>query len=99
MVEFYADDMLFYSAPNNQGYDGTLSIALIPASFAVDVLGEEQDETDGVLTEKTDAKPKNFALMFEFNGDKKATRHVLYNCSANRPPVSSSTKTDSVEPT
>ncbi|WP_337969738.1 major tail protein [Virgibacillus salexigens] len=99
MVEFYADDMLFYSAPNNQGYDGTLSIALIPDSFAVDVLGEEQDETDGVLTEKTDAKPKNFALMFEFNGDKKATRHVLYNCSANRPTVSSSTKTDSVEPT
>ncbi len=98
MTEFYADDMLFYSAQNNQGYDGTLSVANIPEQFAVEVLGEEKDSADNVLTEKTNAKPKNFALLFEFDGDKKATRHVLYNCTANRPTVSSSTKTGSVEP-
>ncbi len=98
MTEFYADDMLFYSASNNQGYDGTLSIANIPEQFSVEVLGEEKDATDGVLTEKANAKPKNFAIMFEFDGDKKAVRHVLYNCTANRPTVSSSTKTSSVEP-
>lgn len=98
MVEFYADDMLYYSAPNNQGYDGTLSIANIPDQFSVDALGEEKDETDLVLTEKTTAKPKPFALMFEFDGDVKATRHVLYNCMANRPTVASSTKADSTEP-
>jgi phi13 family phage major tail protein len=99
MTEFYADNMLYYAASNNQGYDGTLSIAHIIEQFAVDALGEEQDETDMVLTEKADAKGKNFALMFEFDSDVKAVRHVLYNCSANRPTVSSSTKTDSVEPT
>ncbi|MCM3444381.1 major tail protein [Metabacillus halosaccharovorans] len=98
MVEFYADDMLFYSAQNNQGYDGNLSIANIPDQFAVDVLGEEKDETDMVLTEKLTSKGKPFALMFEFDGDQKATRHVLYNCTANRPTIASSTKTDSVEP-
>ena len=98
MVEFYADDMLYYSAPNNQGYDGTLSIANIPDKFAVDVLGEVKDETDMVLTEKSNSKPNRFAFMFEFDGDVKATRHVLYNCSANRPTISGSTKTDSVEP-
>lgn len=98
MVEFYADDMLYYSAPNNQGYDGTLSIANIPDSYSEEVLGEVKDETDLVLTEKADAKPKPFALMFEFDGDVKATRHVLYNCTANRPTVASSTKSDSVEP-
>lgn len=98
MIEFYADDMLYYSAPNNQGYEGTLSIANIPESFAVDCLGEEIDETDGVLAEYADAKPKPFALLFEFDGDQKATRHVMYNCTANRPTVSSSTKTDTVEP-
>ncbi len=27
LIEFYADDMLYYAASNNQGYDGTLSIA------------------------------------------------------------------------
>jgi len=98
MTGFYADDMLFYSASNNQGYDGTLSIANIPEQFSVKVLAEEKDATDGVLTEKANAKPKNFAMMFEFDGDKKAVRHVLYNCTANRPTVSSSTKTGSVEP-
>ncbi|OEH52969.1 phage tail protein [Oceanobacillus sp. E9] len=98
MVEFFADDMLYYSAPNNQGYDGTLTIANIPEEFSVEILGEEKDEDDLVLTEKTTAKPTRFAFMFEFDGDVKATRHVLYNCTANRPNVTGSTKTDSVEP-
>ena len=98
MVEFYADDVLYYSAGNNQGYEGTLSIALIPEQFAIDCLGEEKDEDDNVLTENVTAKGKPFALLFEFDGDVKATRHVLYNCTANRPTVGSGTKTDTVEP-
>lgn len=98
MVEFYADDVLYYSAGNNQGYEGTLSIALIPEQFAIDCLGEEKDDDDNVLTENVTAKGKPFALLFEFDGDEKATRHVLYNCTANRPTITSSTKTDTVEP-
>lgn len=97
MTEFYADDMLYYSASNNQGYEGTFSLAVIPESFAVDVLEEEKHATDMVLTEKATAKGKPFALIFEFDGDVKATRHVLYNCTANRPTVTGATKTDSVE--
>src|SRR5699024_1838866 len=68
MVEFYADDMLYYSAQNNQGYDGTLSIAIIPTKFSVECLGEEEDEEDNVLTERTTSKGKQFAMMFEFDG-------------------------------
>lgn len=99
MVEFYADDVLYYSAGNNQGYEGTLSIAVILDQFATDCLGEEKDATDMVLTEKVTLKGKPFALLFEFDGDEKAVRHVLYNCAANRPTVTSATKTDTVEPT
>ncbi|WP_375293723.1 major tail protein, partial [Bacillus cereus group sp. BfR-BA-01360] len=33
LIEFYADDMLYYSADNNQGYEGTLNIATIPEQF------------------------------------------------------------------
>lgn len=98
MVEFYADNMLYYSAQNNQGYDGTLSVANIPQEFAESVLGESFDATDMVLTEKSNVQGKSFALLFQFEGDVKATRHVLYNCAANRPTVASSTRTDSVEP-
>lgn len=98
LAEFYADNMIYYSAAANDGYDGTLSIATIPEQFAIDALGEEKDEDDGVLTEKSDARQKDFALMFEFEGDVKATRHVLYRCSANRPTITGETTTNTKEP-
>lgn len=98
IAEFYADNMLYYVASNNQGYDGTLTVADIPEEFLVDALGEELDETDGVLNEIADAKGKPFALLFQFEGDVKAVRHVLYNCTANRPTIASSTKTNTTEP-
>lgn len=98
LVEFYADNIVYYSAQNNQGYDGTLTIANIPETFLIDALGEEKDLTDLVITEKTTAAGKHFALMFEFVGDVKSIRHVLYNCTASRPTIASSTKSDTVEP-
>lgn len=98
ITKFYADDMLYYSSSNNQGYDGTFTVANIPEQFAIDCLGEEKDAQDKVMTEKTTLKGKAFALMFEFDGDVKATRHVLYNCTASRPTVSSATKTETTEP-
>lgn len=98
MTEFYADDILYYSASNNQGYDGTLNIAIIPEDFEIDILGQEKDETDLVVTEKSNAIGSAFALLFEFDGDVKAVRHVMYNCTASRPSIASTTKTDSAEP-
>lgn len=97
-TDFYADDTLYYTASSNQGYDTTLTIANIPEKFRTDVLGEELHETDKILTEKNTAKPKKIAFLFEFDGDVKATRHVLYNCSVSRPGVGGSTKTESSEP-
>ena len=62
--EFYADDVLYYSGENNQGYDGSLEIANIPQTFSTEVLGEELDSTDKVLTEKSSTQTKPFALLF-----------------------------------
>jgi phi13 family phage major tail protein len=98
MTEFYADDMLYYSASNNQGYKGKLNLANIIEQFAIDILGEEKDTDDSVITEKATAKGSYFALMFEFDGDVKAVRHVMYYCSASRPSIGSSTKSDKSEP-
>lgn len=96
-VEFYADDLLYFGANTNQGYDGSLEIALIPESFKTDVMGETIDD-NGAYIENSGVTPKNFALMFEFSGDVSATRHVLYNVNAARPDVKGATKTKNIEP-
>jgi len=97
-ADFYADDILYYTSISNQGYETTLTIANIPREFKVDVLGEVLEGTDNVLTENANAKPNKIAFMFEFDGDQKAVRHVLYNCSVSRTGLSSATKTETAEP-
>ena len=96
-VEFYADDLLYFGTNTNQGYEGTLEIARIPDSFREDVMLEELD-ANGAYIENSSATPKNFALLFEFNGDVKATRHVLYKVNDARHDVAGSTKTKNIEP-
>lgn len=96
---FYADDVAYYVTAANDGYSGTLEIARIPDSFRKDVLMETEDETSKVMVENVSAEPKSFALLFEFSGDQKATRHVLYNCSATRPGISGATTTNTKKPT
>ena len=93
---FYADNCVYYVINNNAGYTGDLEIALIPTDFSTDILGEVLD-TKGVLVEKNDAEPQQFALLFEFEGDKHKIRHVMYCCSASRPKTESSTKEESTE--
>ena len=72
-VQFYADDSVYYEENTNDGYTGSLEMALIPDEFRVDVLGDELD-ANGALIENKDAKAKHFALLFEFDGDAKKTR-------------------------
>lgn len=91
----YADDGVIYSASVNGGYEGTLVLTTIPESFAIDCLGETKD-ANGVLIETTEAKGSNFALLFEFDGDQRQTRNVLYSCTASRPNIAGETKTETI---
>lgn len=95
--EFSADDIVFYKSAANNGYEGDLEVALLPESFRTDILGETLDGKK-VLVENANATQEAFALLFEFAGDEKAIRHVLYNCVATRPAVESKTKEKTIEP-
>ena len=95
---FYADNMAYFVTAANDGYSGTFEVALIPDQFRQDVLHETMDEAAQVLVENINNQTSPFALLFEFDGDKKATRHVLYNCTCTRPSVSGGTTTNTKEP-
>lgn len=97
ITPFYADGITFYKSAANNGYEGDLEIALVPESFRTDILGEALD-SNKVLIENSEAAGSSFALLFEFTGDEKAIRHVLYNCVATRPSLESQTKEDTIEP-
>ena len=93
---FYADGIAYYVINNNMGYDGDLELAIIPESFRVDALNETLDENN-VLIENANTELNSFALLFEFDGDVKHIRHVLYNCSASRPGIEGKTNEESRE--
>lgn len=94
---FYADNIVYWVGTSNTGYEGDLELALVIDAFKKDVLGYQEDKKS-VLVEDANANAVHFALLFQFEGDVKATRHVLYNCTATRPGAAGSTKEESVEP-
>ena len=93
---FYADGCAYYIISNNMGYEGDLELAMLPESFRTDVLRDELD-SNKVLVENANVEVQNFALLFEFDGDIKKIRHVLYNCAASRPSIESQTNEDEIE--
>lgn len=94
---FYADNIAYWIGAGNNGYEGDLEMARIIDAFKTDVLGYITD-AKGVLIEDKGATATHFALLFQFEGDEKATRHILYNCTATRPNASGETVGESIEP-
>ena len=89
---FRADNEDYYVSYGEGGYEGDLEVARVNEDFLKDVLGLVEDN-DKILVETSNAfKTVNyFALVFEFDGDQRATKHCLYKCSASRPDIASQT--------
>lgn len=94
--DFYADNIKYYTSVANNGYSGSLEVAIIPDAFREKILKYKRDEED-VLVEGMD-EPNHFAMTFEEEGDSKGTKFVLYNGTATRPSLTKSTTTESKEP-
>lgn len=94
--DFYADNIKYYTSVANNGYSGSLTVAIIPDEFREKILKYLKDDNN-VLVEDI-AEPTHFAMTFEEDGDQLGTKFVLYNGTASRPSLDKSTTTDSKEP-
>lgn len=98
VTSFYADDRVYYQVSSNQGYTGSMEMALIPDWFSQDILNNIMD-SDNVLVENADNQPSAFALMCETQTDTDPIKFVFYNVLPDRAGITMTTKTDSSEPT
>lgn len=96
-VQIYADNITYVKALVNGGYDGNIGVYSLPDSFYTDCLGQTKD-SDGMIVEAGNDVASEFALLGEIQTEgTQAKRFVLWNCSAGRPDLASSTKEDSLE--
>lgn len=93
---FYADNVQYFVAVTNGGYEGDYESANVPESFLTDIMGYKKD-TKGIIAEYSNVQPKEFALLFQFEGDQSGTRHVFYNCKCARPNIEGKTSEESIE--
>lgn len=94
---FYADNTPYFVVNTNAGWTGDLEVAAAEQDFLAEALGWTKD-SNGMLIETTDAKPKTFALMFEVESNTKDIRTVFYNCTLTRPETEANTTTDTTDP-
>lgn len=96
-ADFFGDNTNYFSDSANQGYSGSLELALITDEFRTKILGESTD-SNGAFTESTNDKIVGFALGFQIDGDETNRKFWFYNVSAERPSTSSKTVENSKEP-
>lgn len=83
LEQYYADDMVWEEAEENNGYTGSFTLTDLSDDFLKEIMNWEED-ANGVLFENADKKPNKFALGFRVSGNKVARKTWYYNCSCGR---------------
>lgn len=95
---FYADNITYFKTFSNNGYTGTLEMAMIPEAMLKDIFGMTLG-TDKILYEADGVKPAPFALIFQIEGDQQEELNVLYRViPTSKPSVGSQTVAENIEP-
>jgi len=93
LVPVYADGTIIYVGKANTGYNGTMEVTVLNDEFKKWALSEEID-SNNVQYEIAESTVNRFYLVWEWINDKKNTRHIMYNVTANRPEMASMTMGD-----
>lgn len=63
---YKADNINFYTSESNDGYEGTLKLALLTQEFLTRVLGEKLDPTTKTISEIANAEKEEFRSDVSF---------------------------------
>lgn len=94
--KFYADGIVYYQSTTNNGYSGDCEVARFPDQMLVDIWQYEKN-TEGVIVENADVEPKEFALLYQIDGDKNNDYYLLYRCTGTRPGIGGETNGENKE--
>ena len=94
---FHADNCAYAVFSTNGGYTGEIEFAYMTPEMAKDLLGEKA-AANGVNYEISNAKPVQFALLYEVSGNTEDNRYAMYNCTASRADKSAETTGDDITP-
>ena len=93
---FYADNTAYWSSFSDNGFSGSIEVAMFDDTFKKSFLGYLELDDGGVAQIKGATKP-SVCLMFQSEGDAEARRGILYNVSLGNINRSYNTTEDTVE--
>lgn len=93
---FYADNTAYWSQYSDNGFSGSVTVAMFPDEFKKQFLGYIDLDDGGVAQIKGATKP-SVCLMFQSEGDAEQRRGILYNVSLGNINRSYNTVEDAVE--
>lgn len=94
---FHADNSKYYSENTDNGFTGSIEVALFDDAFKTQFLGYAALEGGGIAQYKGAQIPK-VAVMFQAEGDKNAHRFILYNVTLGPIGREYNTTTDTRDP-